>query len=383
MIDPARPYEPPVTKEVSVLDGLLVLARHKGLILGTMLLFIVLGVVVALVTPSEYTASAVLVRESTEGPSGAGGLAALRGLGLSIGGSETGLTPEAYPSILTSREIQGDLLDERFVLASGETVTLQPFLEKQSGRGFGGWLRGLLGGDDRPAEAASGTGDSLSVRYTFEELEAMAALGEMVGVDTDADTGLMTVTVTAPDPALAAGLAGRLVEELRSRVQAIRTQKSREDFEFIVQRTAEAEADLTRARNRLARFDDQNRGAASARLLAERSRLNQDVAFAAQVYGEYQSELKQAEIEVQRASPVLTVLDRPIVPLLPSRPKRKQIVMLWTLMGIGLGMVLAFVAEAVRAESSSEGGRRKRRDLQQALRLRFRRSKTAPDGDEG
>ena len=108
----------------------------------------------------------------------------------------------------------------------------------------------------------------------------------------------------------------------------------------------------------------------SARLLAERSRLQQEVTFAAQVFGEYQSELKQSEIEVQRANPVLTVLDRPVVPLLPSRPKRKQIVVIWVLLGLGLGIVLAFVVEAVRAESASEGGRRKREALREALRMR-------------
>src|SRR5690606_21276011 len=211
--------------------------------------------------------------------------------------------------------------------------------------------------------------DSLAVRYSFDKLEAMEEGGRMVGVDTDTETGLMTVTVTARDPVLAASLAARLIEELRTRVQAIRTQKAREDLEFIRERAAEAEADLTAARNRLARFDDQNRGVNSARLLAERSRLNQDVAFAAQVYGEYQSELKQAEIEVQRASPVLTVLDRPVVPLRPSRPQRKTIVLIWALLGLGLGVIASFVVEAVRVEAASEGGRHKREALRDALRL--------------
>ena len=376
----SAPYTPPVTKEVSLLDGLLVLARYKGLIAGTTVLFIVLGVLVALMTPPEYTSSAVLVREAGDGAPSGGGLAALRGLGLSIGGGETGLTAEAYPSILTSREIQGDLLDDPFVLASGETVTLQQFLEANAGGGFKGWLKGLFGGDDSAPDATPSPSDSLAVRYGHAELEAMDQVRQMVGVETDTETGLMTVTVTARDPVLAASLAARLIEELRQRVQAIRTQKAREDFDFIRERVAEAEADLDRVRARLARFDDQNRGLNSARLLAERSRLNQEVAFAGQVYGEYQSELKQAEIQVQRASPVLTVLDRPVVPLLPSRPKKKQVVLLWTLLGLGLGMGLAVVAAAVSAESASEGGRRKREALREALRVRRQRRKAQKAG---
>ena len=97
MSDPSRPYEPPVTKEVSVLDGLLVLARHKGLILGTMLVLGVLGVVVALLMPPEYTSSAVLYGSP---PRRSPAAAAWRpsAAWLSVGGAEPGLTAEAYPA---------------------------------------------------------------------------------------------------------------------------------------------------------------------------------------------------------------------------------------------------------------------------------------------
>ena len=54
------------------------------------------------------TASAKVIREtSTEAPGNlAGGLAALRGLGIYVGGSSIGLTAETYPDILRSREVR-------------------------------------------------------------------------------------------------------------------------------------------------------------------------------------------------------------------------------------------------------------------------------------
>jgi len=53
-----------------------------------------------------FTAKVKLIREiESEGSRGlVGGLAALRGLGISIGGSTAGLTPDAFPQITTSRE---------------------------------------------------------------------------------------------------------------------------------------------------------------------------------------------------------------------------------------------------------------------------------------
>ena len=95
--------------------------------------------------------------------------------------------------------------------------------------------------------------------------------------------------------------------------------------------------------------------------------------FATNVFGQYQGELKQAEIEVQRASPVITVLDRPVVPLLPTRPRRKVIVLIGALFGLAMGLMFAFVIEGFHVEAGTESGRRKRAAIRAALIPRRRR----------
>ncbi|PSQ82367.1 MAG: hypothetical protein BRD41_00285, partial [Bacteroidetes bacterium QS_1_63_11] len=50
--------------EVSLLDILLILARHKTLIVRTVLIFGLLGVTYALLAPEEFTSEARVVREA-------------------------------------------------------------------------------------------------------------------------------------------------------------------------------------------------------------------------------------------------------------------------------------------------------------------------------
>ena len=376
----------PLTKELSVLDGLYVLAKHGRMIVLLTLIGIGLGVVVAITTPAEYTSSAVLMRETQREPSG-GSLAALRGLGLNLGESQSGLTIAAYPNVLESHEVRSILLEESFPLVSGERVTFLEYARTTVPSSLGGRLRSLFGpdGERRGVGGAALVDDTLSVAYTYEQQRAMEAMSGMISVDADAETGLMTVTVAAQDPVLAASLVGRLVEELRTRVQSLLTQKAREDYEFIRERTEEAEAELRGARALLARFEDRNRGITSPQLLAERDRLRQEVRFGTDVFGQYQSELKQAEIEVQRASPVITVLDRPVVPLLPSRPRRKVIVLIGALFGLALSLMLSFVVEGFHVEAGTEGGRLKSAAIRTALiprRLRRRKRSSEGGGDE-
>ncbi len=378
----------PLTKELSVLDGLYVLARRRRLIILLTLLGIAFGVVVALTTPSEYTSSAVLMRETRSESRSGGSLAALRGLGLNLGESQTGLTIEAYPDVLTSHEVRANLLAETFILESGERTTFLDYVQTRETASLGRSLRRFFGGGGRGSDVqrSDSTADSLSVAYTFEEQEAMESMSRMISVNADADTGLMTVSVTAQDPVLAASLVGRLIGELQTRVQSLLTQKAREDYQFIRERAQEAEGELRTARAQLARFDDRNRGLTSAQLLAERDRLRQDMSFATEVFGQYQSELKQAEIEVQRASPVITVLDRPVVPLLRSRPRRKLIVLVGGLFGMAGGLLFAFLLEGIRTEAGTESGQRKRQAIRDALRpgraRRRRGASVARDGGD-
>ena len=86
-------YGPVREDEVSLLDILLVLARHKTLIVRTVLVFTLLGVTYALLAPEEFTSEARVVREAQQKggglpgglPGGIGG-GALSGLGISLGG---------------------------------------------------------------------------------------------------------------------------------------------------------------------------------------------------------------------------------------------------------------------------------------------------------
>ncbi|MGM0704552.1 MAG: Wzz/FepE/Etk N-terminal domain-containing protein, partial [Bacteroidota bacterium] len=91
-------------EEISLLDILVVLARNRRFVIGCVVGLTMVGLIYAIAAPEEFTADAQVVREVEGGAGPApGGLSALRGLGVNLGGTSTGLTSEAYPRILTSR----------------------------------------------------------------------------------------------------------------------------------------------------------------------------------------------------------------------------------------------------------------------------------------
>lgn len=378
---PIPPYYYEEEDEISLLDMLLVLARNRMLILKTIGVFLVLGLIIAVFSSAEYSSSATLIRETTEGAStNLGGLASLgRGLGLNIGGTTQGLTAEAYPDILKSREVRLAVVRDNYYFRDvGDSLSLTDYFIRKKGflSKFGGFIKDYtIGLPGKILHTVKGTQD-ISPVMTFsgepvypteDEEDAMKALSGMLSVSVDQETGLMTVKVTTGDPLLSASLADGFIKHLTDRVRAIRTKKARENLEFIQGRFNQAQEELNQAEEELAAFDDRNQNPSTARLRTERERLSRRVNFKQQLFSDLQTQLTQAEIELQRSEPVITVVEQPVPPLEKSGPNRKLIVILSLFLGGGLGVGLAFVKQFVGNMETDDEESGKLREIKEAF----------------
>ena len=367
--------------EISLLDMVLVLARNKRLILITTGIFVALGLFIAIFSPNKYNSSATLIREVTEGSSlsgSLGGLAALgQGLGLSLGGATKGLSAEAYPELLKSREVRLAVVRDMYYFPDvGDSLTLTAYFESQKGFnpialikkvtiGLPGTIMQIFRGDKDTAAIIAADGQPLYP--TEEEDEAMKRVAEMLSVNVDQQTGLMTVSISSWSPLFSANLTERFVDHLIERVRAIRTQKSRENLEFIQERFQEAEEELRKAEETLAAFDDRYNNPQTAQLSTERTRLQRQVSFKSQLYSDMQAQMTQAEIELQRSEPVITVVERPLPPLEKSSPNRKLIVILSLFLGGGLGVGLAFINSFIGNMEQDEEEKGKLQEIKKAF----------------
>jgi len=378
---PVPPYYYDEEEEISLLDMMLVLARNRMLIIKTTAVFILLGLFIAVFSTAEFTSSATLIRETTESPSAnLGGLASLgRGLGLSIGGATQGLTAEAYPNILRSREVRLAVVREWYYFRDvGDSLTLTNYLEQK--KGFvskagkflkeytiglpGKILRAVRGGQEYTPVI---TQEGQMVYPSEEEEDAMKAVSDWLSVNVDQETGLMTVRVATHDPLFSANLADSFIQHLTDRVRAIRTKKSRENLEFVEERFEEAKLQLQQAEEELAQFQDRNQNITTARLRTEEERLRRQVNFASQLYSDLQTQFTQAQLELQRSEPVITVVEEPVPPLEKSGPNRKLIVILSLFLGGGLGVGLAFVRQFVGNMESDDEESEKLQEIKDAF----------------
>ena len=366
--------------EISILDLLVILARQKKTIVRTVMWFGIVGMLIAIFSSSEYTSNSTVIREVEDAGATSSALDALRGFGIGIGGATSGLTADAYPKIVKSREVRLAVARAELRLTGREDGrTFVDYVEAESGV-VDTILEYTVGLPGKIADAIfAGADAELSVSpgillLTKEEEAAIERLSEMLRTSEDLDSGLMTISIVSDDRFLSVHLALSFVEQLVERVRAVYTKKSRQNLDFIRERFSEAERKLAIADSSLAQFEDRNVGVTSARLDTERRRLQRQVTFKSQLYSDLQTQLTQTEIELQRAEPVITVLEKPVAASEPSGPRRLLTLVLFLILGGMVGVALAFIRTAVQNSKGDAVSRGKLDEISAAMPVwRWRR----------
>ena len=380
--DQSRPLSgPPREDEVSLLDILLVLARHKTLIVRTVLVFTLLGVTYALLATETFTSEARVVREAqSEGGSLPGGISssALSGFGINLGGSASGLTPAAYPDVLQSREVRLAVVRDTFRFPDAERPMMYVnYVNRPAGplrvvldyTIFLPWtMKGMVGSAISGTPAPAGTTDAGGPLIPSEEEdEALKSISDKISASVAEETGLMTISVTAGGPQLAASLAESFLDHFTARVRTIRTEKVRERLQFVGGRFEEADQELEAAEDRLAQFLERNQNPTTASLQFRRDRLQRQVSFKEQLYSELQSQLTQTRLDLQRQQPVVTVVEEPVPPMQRSAPQRTQLVLIFLVVGGGLGVGGAFLRAYVENSAEDSEEREKMKEVKRQL----------------
>ena len=309
-------------EDLSLLELLTPLVRHRKLLLGIPAVFALLAALISLVLPSVYTASTTItpVSSSTGGLAGSA-LTSLMGLAGQLGVSAPGsgaISPDFIADVLKSREVLTATLDSRF--HSGPSATedrrLLDILRVQ--------------GRTEPARVSRG----------------VRALKGAVQTGVDHSTGIVTLSVKARDPRLAADIANRMRVILNTFNLERRQSQSHEQARFTRERLTEAEAELRQAEAAQLRFLQANREYRGSPLLEfEASRLQRAVDLRQEVYVSLVKAYDEARISEVRDTPVITTIDSAVAPDRRSAPRPVLNVVVAILAGGVVAFILAFLLE--------------------------------------
>ncbi len=293
---------------------------------------IVLGIIIALSIPKQYTVTVTLSPEMG-GDKANGGLASLASSFL--GGAATSANNDALnvtlaPDIVASTPFVLELFNTRVQTLDGKLdTTLVTYLNEQK-QPWWGYIKaapGMAIGAIKSlfAEEVDTTATLNPFQLTEKEATKVKGLRQSILAEVDKKTAMTTITVTLQDPKVAAIVADSVVAKLQQYIIDYRIKKAKEDCTYLEELYKERQQEYYDAQSKYAHYFDTNRNIAFQSVRAEQERLQNDMNLAYQVYSQVAQQLQVARAKIQEEKPVFAVVEPATVPLEPSGTSRKMI----------------------------------------------------------
>ena len=315
----------------------------------------VLGIVVALTTPNTYTSGTTFIPQ-TGGSKGASsslsGLASLAGIilgGAAVGGD---IPTTLYPQIVSSVPYKRELLD-RSIGSKPGAISLAEYLSlEQKISVLGILIKYTIGLPSLIMGALRGPADEVVAaelgqiyRISGEDRKLFAALESKLLLSLNEKEGIVTLKFSDKDKFVAAEVAERAKELLQARIIEFKNQSARERLTFTTRQYQENKIAYERLQDSLAIFKDQNLNISSSLYQNRLDRLERELNIASSVAEQLASQVEQAKLQVNKDTPVFTIIEPVTVPFERSAPKRSLIVVIWTFLGLVLSTGYVLVRE--------------------------------------
>nr|WP_297165188.1 Wzz/FepE/Etk N-terminal domain-containing protein [uncultured Dysgonomonas sp.] len=321
-------------KEIDLIDLGKKLWQERKFILKISLVGLAVGIIVAFSIPKEYTTTVILAPEANSGntTSSAGALAAMAGINLGPGGGNNPLvSPALYPTIMESTPFIKGLFDIKIIVDSSKNThqTLYSYITASQKSSWWSSIR-VLPSKLMKVFSTKDSQENKNSAHNFiisrEESTVIDNLRDRLNITVDKKTGVLILEVIMQNPEVSTIVADTLTSYLQAYIISYRTQKAREDLSFTEKLYVEAKKDYAESQQKYAKFLDENQNIILASYRVNQEKLQNEMTLAYGVYNQMAQQLQLAKVKVQDTTPVYTIIEPPIVPLIPTKPNKKLIV---------------------------------------------------------
>lgn len=328
------------------------LFRKKWKTIGiTTLVFTVLGLVVALGTPAEYTSQVKIVPEGLRSSAGnISDLAAIAGVDVNMTNRSDAISPMVYPDVISSVPFLVHLSKVK-VPVNQTNKTLYDYMTQDVKAPLLLMIAGL------PLQAVAAVrsllpSDSDTLKklnqtiqaYNLTEIQEQTLLGinQRITIDVDKKKRILTVSVSMQDPKVCAVVADSVVSFLNDFIIQYRTEKAKRDYQFTAGLVEKAKQDYYTAQARYAHYSDANNNEIKNSVTIERDRLFSEQQLAFSVYSNLAQQLETAKIRVQEQTPCISMIEPARIPVYKSNLSKLTLLGISVLLGVFVSLISVF-----------------------------------------
>ena len=307
---------------------------------------LVIGIIVAISIPKQYTVTVTLSPEmGNDKGGGLSGLAAsFLGSGGTMGDGTDALNASLSPDIVSSTPFLLELSTMNILVSKDENMTLESYLDEESspwwryviglpGMAIGG-VKSLFTEEEDESISSDRTTGQGTIELSKKESRRIETLKQKITAAVDKKTSMTSVTVTFQNPKVAAVVADSVVKKLQEYIINYRTSKAKEDCLYLEKLFKERQQEYYEAQKKYADYMDSHDNIILQSIRTEQERMQNDMSLAYQVYSQVASQLQVARAKVQEEKPVFAVVEPAVVPLDPAGTSKKVYVLAFVFLSV-------------------------------------------------
>ena len=325
------------------------------------------GLIVALTSPTEYRTFCSLIPEAAgdDGKLGGslGGLASLAGVDLNgISGNSQTINPALYQSVSKSTPFIMELMEQEYYFSKVEqSISIHDYYMYHFEVGLFGKLMSipgtLIGWIKGGNEASTFSNiDNEALIITKDQYAIIENLKERVFVEMDWDLSIVTVRVEMQDPVVAAQMVQFTQDYITNYVTEYAILKSQQQLESLEKQYHSKKVEFDRAQFLLASFRDKNQNVTTARFRSEEEKLQAEYNLAFNVYNQLAQQRDALRLQIQENTPVFTVLEPVKIPVERSKPNRIVLLVVYTIFGAFIGVSIVLIRPTLSFLKNYIGG---------------------------
>ncbi|WP_320979148.1 Wzz/FepE/Etk N-terminal domain-containing protein [Bacteroides sp.] len=317
---------------------------------------LLIGIVVAISIPKQYTVEVTLSPEmgSAKGGGLSGLAASFLGSGVATNDGSDALNASLSADIVSSTPFLLELSTMKTSVSEDENMTLDSYLDEES---FPWWdyVIGLpskvvdgiksLFTEKKDESKALNRNNQGTIELSKKEFLKIEVLKRVITATVDKKTSMTSVTVTLQNPKIAAVVADSVVRKLQEYITDYRTSKAKEDCLYLEKLFKERQQEYYVAQKEYANYIDSHDNIILQSVRAEQERLQNDMSLAYQVYSQVANQLQLARAKVQEEKPVFAVVEPAVVPLNPSGINKKIYVLVFVFLSVCFVMFWKLLGE--------------------------------------
>lgn len=339
---PVREKNPPEKFDLERYSWLNTLWSLRSTFLRSTILGIVLGIVIAVFQPGEFTSETVILPEYARSIGYAGNVLDSRigSILTSIStstyrGRTDAIRIDLYPALMKSNLVLSNVLERTMdISVNGVTdpgfaeTRLLDYLNESQRTSLPTFLRrNVMGGPSIVAdlfqkdrrtlpltEIAKLRNDPTFFIPTHDKLYALNELREQILVTFDEQTGAFRMSVTMSNPVVSAIVAQMVLRETHNLITEYQQEKFRMDYQLLETEMMRAKSVMDQERLELANFLDRNTNAYSAEQQSVLFEKEYDFNLANNIYRSYLFQTEESRLKSEEETPLFTYLSPTSVP---------------------------------------------------------------------